>query len=221
MPVALRWPQLRAAFVLFHVLMVVVLSLPRPAELDRASAWQKPRIQRNFATGTRLLRGLGLPLEDGSLQALTWDAAQFYLRAQKRITAPFAPYAHAVGIRQGWRMFLTGGREASREHIEILEGETWRPLYVRGSREQRWFGRQLDYHRFRKVCGFAVKGHEHEWRAFAKFLARQAAYEFPQASALRLRAELFDVPTAAEARAGVTPPVKFGREVLVRFEALR
>jgi len=221
MPAALQWPQLRAAFVLFHVLTVVVLSLPRPGELDKPSAWQKPRVQRNFATGTRLLRGLGLPLEDGTLQAYTWDAALFYLRAQAQIGKPFAPYARTVGIRQGWRMFLTGGREAAREHIEILEGGRWRTLYVRGSAEHRWLGTELDYHRMRKLCGFAVKGHEAEWEAFARCLARRAAREFPGASALRLRSELFDVPTAAETLAGLKLEPSFGREVLVPLQELR
>jgi hypothetical protein len=221
MPVALRWPQLRAAFALFHVLMVVVLSLPRPGELDKPSAWQKPRVQRNFASGTRLLRGLGVPLDDGTLQAWTWDAAQLYLGAQAAISRPFVPYAHAVGVRQGWRMFLTGGREASREHVELMEAGQWRTLYVRGSREHRWLGKELDYHRFRKVCGYAVKGHEHEWRSFARFLARRAAHEFPRASELRLWAELFDVPTAVEARAGTPPRVRIGREVVVKLEGLR
>jgi hypothetical protein len=221
MPAAIRWPQLRAAFVLFHVLMVVVLSLPRPGELDKRSAWQKPRVQRNFAAGTRLLRGLGLDLEDGKLQAYTWDAAQHYLRAQALVGKPFAPYARAVGIRQGWRMFLTGGREASREHIEIMEGGRWRTLYVRGSDRHRWFGTELDYHRLRKLCGFAVKGHEAEWEAFASFLARRAAREFPRASALRLRTELFDVPTAAETLAGLKREPSFGRELVVPLEGLR
>lgn len=221
MPAALPWPQLRAAFVLFHVLMVVVLSLPRPGQLDKPSAWQKPRVQRNFATGTRLLRGLGVPLEDGTLQAYTWDAAQFYLRAQDVLAKPFAPYVRAVGIRQGWRMFLTGGREASREHIEIMEDGRWRTLYVRGSDQHRWLGRELDYHRLRKLCGFATKGHDGEWEAFAQFLAHRAAREFPRASALRLRTELFEVPTAAETRAGLKLEPSFGRELVVPLEGLR
>lgn len=215
------WPQLRAGFVLFHVLMVVVLSLPRPGELSKKSAWDKPRVQRNFAAGTRLLRGLGLPLEDDTLEALTWDAAQLYLRAQATASKPFARYAHAVGIRQGWRMFLGGSREVAREHIELERSGAWRTLYVRGSREHRWLGRELDYHRFRKICGHAVRGHEAEWEAFARYLARRAAAEFPDARRLRLRTELYEVPTAAEARAGIRPAVRFGREVTVALGALR
>ena len=220
-----HWPHMRAAFVVFHVLAVVVLSLPHPASLKRASDWERPQVKARFARLSGALRGLGMTLEDGALQRATWSAAQSYLRVRGAMASVFEPYARAAGFGQGWSLFLSSGREVSRVHIDLERNGRFEPLFVRGSREHRWLSRELDGDRMRKLFGYAIRGHDDAWNAFARWAARRAAHEFKDATALRVRTFVYDVPPPHRpsdlARDGQPPLGDVRREVVVPLGPLR
>jgi hypothetical protein len=199
------WPHVRAGLITAHLIAVTLMAVPAPDGGTDRSAWQDPTVQGELKAWADALGTTSPALEDR-----LWNLTQTYMTARGDVLAPFGWYYAYCGTTQSWRMFVAPHRFPTTLHIDVREGGTWRPVYVERDPRHRWLGRILDSYRFRSVIfRFGWPGYEGEFEAFARWVARRAAADFPDADAVRVR--LWKAPTAspAEVRAGTVPAGEF------------
>lgn len=209
--VAGPWPHLRALLVLAHLVAVGLLAIPdaRGVAVSR-SAWTSPSVQAELEAWAQRLRGVGYTGDAARLQTEVLGAAESWNALVQTLQVPVRPYADAVGMRQSWRMFVAPHRYPALLHVDLMEEGQWRPLYVARSDEHDWRAAQLDHVRTRGVIfRYAWPGFGGHYRSLARWIARRAGEDFPDAERVRIRYYDYRTPSPAEARAGTVPAGEF------------
>lgn len=216
------WPHLRAAAVLFHLVAVLMLSLPS-ASIRSARLWRAPNVQREFEHWSRRARSLGWdvsPTEfEERLRAFTFR----YLAARDVAIAPFEAYAGATGTMQGWAMFATPQTDPTWLTLEIRETSgDFRTIYRERSDSLDWMRRQLDHNRLRKLEGRLARGASAgTYRRLVNWLARRAAADFPEAVEMRARVERRTTPAPSAGKGVGSEAPHLEREIVVDLERFR
>ena len=222
-PAAARWwLRLRAGFVAFHLTAVCVLALPSPGPGMRRAAWRDPTVQGEFRTWARTLRGLGFDVDAARLEQILWGLARRWVAIKGAMIRPVRPYADGLTGHQPWRMFVAPHRFPARLEIDLREGDTWRPIYIARDPDHAWRARQLDHDRVRAaIFRYGWPSYERAYGDFARWLARQAARDFPAGQALRVR--MFKTRTLgpAEVRAGKVAGGRYIHERVFDLGAVR
>lgn len=219
--------QLRALFVIFHVLAITLLSIPAPVGGMNEDAFKHPATQASFQSYARALRGLGLDVDVAELESMLWTAGTGYMKTRKAIVAPFVPYLETVGARQGWRMFHSVNREPAWLVVEIhtardLNDGPWQRIYESRSAEHTWRRRQLDQERTRALMSnWSWMSSKKSYLQFGTWLAEQAAADFPQAAWMRTTMEqrVLPGPEALREQGLPAPTVRWERRY--RLDELR
>jgi hypothetical protein len=199
--------QLLAAFVVFHVLSMLVLALPASGRLSDRAVWQSRENQLQFARWAKLSSRLGVARTGPELEEQLWQFMQRYLRVRGMFAAPFELYASYTGTAQGWRMFSTPQSHPAYVHVELAKGAGFEPIYVSRSDEFTWHREQFDHHRLRKLFGRVARSTEEtSWEQFGQWAARQAARDVPDADGLRIWQERRTTPEPGSP-AGTEPAV--------------
>ncbi len=208
-----RWPQVRAALLLVHVVAVVLLALPSPHRMKDRARWQGQRTQREIALWAERLQGWGVDTDPKRLEAGLWDAAQQYVGLRETIAEPLSPYVAVAGVVQPWGMFRSPQRRPGELQVEVDDGHGYRLVYVSRSPEHRYLAEQLDHNRFRKIIGRAVRQRP-LFDAIAGFVVERAAADFPHARRVRVTMMRFDSLPPERRAAGEEAPrqVHFRRE---------
>lgn len=217
------WPHLRAAFVLFHVLGVFLLSIPATGAMRNRSAWRQPHARRELQVWGERAHALGFDVTQAEFEQWLWEVAGDYLRVRGRGVAPFDTYARYTGALQGWPMFSTPQSEPAWLTIEVGDGAgEFTTVYRERSAEHEWMRRQLDHNRVRKLEGRLGRGrYGGAYVGLVDWLARRAAVDFPEASVLRAHIERRRTPDpSGESEIGYGPPRR-ERQRVVDLEALR
>jgi hypothetical protein len=215
--------QARAVLVAGHLLAVTLMAIPGPGgyALDRAN-WEAPDAQENLAAWSEQLARWGVALSKQQFEDRLWSLVVVWGEARRRVLAAFEPYYDYCGTYQSWRMFGTATRAPTRLHIEVMEGARWRPVYVEREPRCDWLGRWLDHSRFRPALfRFGLRQDEDAFPGFASWVARQAARDFPAASAVRVRFRQAATLPPAEVRAGRRPRGSFHSTRVLRLDAYR
>lgn len=218
------WLQhLRAAFVLFHIVAIILLAIPDAAgPAAKRSAWKNPTVQNELASYAESLSSLGIEMSKDELEDHVWNLAQTWTAWMVAVREPFWLYTEYAGVRQRWRMFVAPHRHPATLHIELEEDGQWRPLYVARSSEYTWRGRQLDHTRARSMLfRYAWREYRGHYRRFAHYVARWAAEDFPRATKVRVRWYGFRTPTPDEVKEDRIPEGEFRQTVEIELEALR
>ncbi|MCB9777060.1 MAG: hypothetical protein H6742_00685 [Alphaproteobacteria bacterium] len=199
--------HLRAAFVVFHVAAVLLAAMPAPDGGMKRAAWKDRTVQEEFAAWTGRLQGLGVEIEQPELEERLWTLAVAWQGGRQQLLRPFQPYYQYAGAWQSWRMFVAPHRYPGRLHIDLRRGGTWETIYVARDPDRGWLGRQLDHDRMRSVIfRYAWPQYGRAWRHWCAWVAAQAATDFPDADAIRLRYWKARTPSPDEARSGAEPP---------------
>ncbi|NUP06088.1 MAG: hypothetical protein HOW73_08520 [Polyangiaceae bacterium] len=197
--------QLWAAFITFHVLAVIVMSLPGEGITSKAQ-WQSENLRSDFAGWANALRKVGIAISDEELAEKARAVAEGYVDARSVLSAPFEPYQQATGARQGWAMFASPQRHPAEVHVDVFERGEWRPLFRPRSAEYSWFTRRLDHHRLRKLSGRFARGFNRGvYDDLARYLADRALHDFPTAERVRVRLYSWDALPPERVRAGEKP----------------
>ncbi len=84
-------------------------------------------------------------------------------------------------------MFSNPQTSPSRLWVEVDQGDGFTPLFVVGSERYTWHGDFFGHHRIRKLLGrIGRAGRGPEYNELGRWLAREAAREFPDAKTLRV-----------------------------------
>jgi len=200
--------HLRAAFVLFHLLAITLVSLPSVGGGMRRSAWRTPTVQAEFDAWTARLQGLGLAVDREGLEDRLWAFASGYEDGRDKVLGVFEPY-YRLGTWQSWRMFVAPHRFPARLEIEIGEGQGWTPVYVARSSTHDWLAGALDHDRFRAAtfrygwAHYRVARHK-----FVDWVALRAAEDFPEAQSVRVSFVRYRTGSPEDVRAGVVAKEK-------------
>lgn len=224
------WPHLRALFIAFHVIAVIVLSLPSPSSVGNRGAWNTANNKRAMAIWAERLSWLGYQHGD-ELEADLWDLTQSYIATRRTFIRPFQRYADVTGSYQGWRMFAVPQRHPAEMHIDIREsaaggspGEPadWRPIYRPHSDEYAYWRSELTHNRLRKTQGrFARSNRTWLYHLFADFLAIRVARDHPGADEIRFRLYRYPTRTPEQVRAGQPRAGRYTDERRFRADLLR
>ena len=215
------WPHVRALLILFHVGMVVVMSLPTPDALLGGMGWESANVQAELARWVEGLQGVGVSTTPEALGQDVREAAESYRDVHAGLAAPFSAYSRGSGARQGWVMFAKPQRHPAELHIDLSDGTTWRPLYRPHSSTHDFWGERLRHHRMRKQLGrFARTFDMPTYDRLAEFLARQAALAYPEERLVRVRLYRYATLRPEAVRAGETPIGEYEHERLYRVVAL-
>jgi hypothetical protein len=194
------------ALVTFHVVAVTLMALPAPAGAMDREDWESPLAQEEFAAWADRLSSWGLSFTPGELEDDLWKAAQGYMAVREWLLAPFQPYYQLCGTRQGWRMFVGPNLTPTRLHIDVRQDGNWRPVYVERDPTYHWLGRKLDHEHLRTaIFTMVFFKYERELGQFARWVAAQAAVDFPRADRVRVRLEQFRTPAPEQVRAHHRP----------------
>lgn len=208
------WPQLRAAFVLFHLAVIFVFSFPAPVGGMNRADWKQPLVQEDFGAWARRLDVSTPVLED-----LVWDAAVLWMRGRTAVTAPLLPYVQWTGCDQPWRMFVAPVRTAARLQVQVrargAPPDSWETLFEERSPVHRWREVMFDAERLRtQISRWPWPAHAGMFDQGCRYLSRLAFHERADVEQLRCRFWLARSPTPAQALSHSEPPGGWG-EALV------
>ena len=119
-------------------------------------------------------------------------------------------------------MFVAPQRYPARIEIEILEAAEWRTIYRERSSDHEWNRRRFDHDRMRSAFfRFGWDRYAPFYRQFAEWIAKEAARDFPEATALRIRMYRFRTPTPDEVKEDRLPLGRWEKEIVQQLSPLR
>lgn len=212
------YAKLRAALLAFHVVAVVVLSLPGP-QVARSNRWQSRLMRQDLADWAAQLQWLGIRVSAEELGRTAQGLAESYVAWRGVAVAPFQAYSEVTKARQGWAMFASPQRHPYEFHVDGLTDRGWTPLYRPHDDEARFLAPYLLHNRMRKFQGrFARAMKDHYYEDFTAFVARRALEENPELRAVWLGLYGYASLPPERVRAGERPSGRydnvriFGRE---------
>lgn len=185
------WRHVRAAFVVFHVLAVLLLSLPSSRKLSDRARWKNQRTQREFALWAQRLKGWGVDTDAARFEKRLWSVSQQYLGLQRIVVIPFQSYDRLGGMVQGWGMFRSPQRRPAVLRVEVFEAHRWHTVYLSRSPEHTYLATQLDHNRIRKLVGRSGRNGR-IFEELARWIVSKAATDFPHARKARVTLERFE-----------------------------
>jgi hypothetical protein len=207
---ARAWPHLRALLISLHVLAVILGALPAPSGGMKRGAWRDPTVQDEFAAWRGRLAAVGLEVDAQTFEDELWAFATRFMAARAVVLKPFGPYYRHFGTLQTWRMFVAPHRYPARLHIDIYENGHWVNVYEEQNPGPDWKQGLLEQDRFRSALfRYSWASYERSYRQFAAWIAKAAAVDYPEASAVRLRWFKYKTLPPAQAAAGVEPTGSF------------
>lgn len=183
----MRFVRLKTGALVVYAVTCLVLSSPAGSRLSNRSVWDSQHNQDEFEAWASGLRNLGLNLSGRQFQDLLWNVTNTYLDQRNHWLEPLAWVTDQLGFAQGWRMFSNPQTSPSRLWVELDQGDGFTPLFVVGSQRYTWHGEFFGHHRIRKLLGrIGRAGRGPEYNELGRWLAREAAREFPDAKTLRV-----------------------------------
>lgn len=189
--------HLLGAFVLFHLVAITLGATPSVrAALSRAQ-WRDPVVQEELGQWARRLDDVGVWVTKRQLEDFLWEVTVGWTRVRDGVVGPFEPYLRVTGSRQPWRLFTAPHRYPSRLEIAVRpRGGAFRDVYVARSDEHDWQRRRFDDVRFRKaIYMYGWSSRQKAWRQFTRWVAREAARDFPDAAEVRVRFWRYKTPS--------------------------
>jgi hypothetical protein len=181
-----RYAKVRAALLAFHVVAVIVLSLPG-AQVARSNRWQSRLMRHDLADWAAQLERLGLSVSADELGRTAQGIAEGYVAVRSVVVAPFEAYSSVTKARQGWAMFASPQRHPYEFHVDGLTEHGWVPLYRPHDERAQFQAGYLLHNRMRKFQGrFARAMKDHYYEDFTAFVAGRALEQNPELRAVWL-----------------------------------
>ncbi|HVO31955.1 MAG TPA: hypothetical protein VMV18_14520, partial [bacterium] len=113
------WPQIRAALVAAHLLVIGAVAIPAPVGGGDRRAWKDPSVQEEHAA-----RSARQGIPEPEFEERLFQLSGAWIRGRDWLLQPAFRYVDWTGCDQPWRMFAGPHRYPARFSIEeTLEGE--------------------------------------------------------------------------------------------------
>ena len=190
--------QGRAVFVALHLVAIGLAAIPAPVGGMNRAAWKAPTVQGELHAWADRIGMDHEAFEDG-----LWELAVDVMALRSVVLRPFRLYYHRLGTQQSWRMFVAPHTHPSRLHIDIEEDGEWFNVYEQTTAGEHYLEDELEGDRFRSALfRYAWPAYKRPYRHFARWVARHAEKDFPEATRVRLRWHRRTTPSASDLRAG-------------------
>jgi hypothetical protein len=211
--------------VALHLLAVTLMALPSVGEGMFRAAWKDPTVQEEFADWTARFNRWGIHVTQHQFEDGLYDTASAYESARGEALKPFGPYYDWCGTYQSWRMFAGPHRYPSRLEIDVDEDGAWRPVYVKSDPRHAWLSSKLDHYRMRpflyRLSWYRYVPEFPDFDLLARWIASQAARDFPKADRVRVRFFAFHTPSPDEVKAGKPITGEFVPDMVLDLGAWR
>ncbi len=175
---------LRNLFIGLHLLAVTLIALPSPAGQMSEKRFAAPATQQLFARVATLLGGIGVDTSAGAISDFSWVAGRGIVAVRTAVLAPLQPYYTLAGTRQSWRMFTDISAHQGRIEI-IAERDGEQEVLFIDNTAHRWQAQLLEQERVRSIrSAFSRRKNKRHYLRLCRWLAAQAAEDFPSADAL-------------------------------------
>jgi hypothetical protein len=199
----------RAAFIALHLVAVTLVALPAPVGATNRATWKEPTVQAELAVWRSRLASVGVDLEPDAFEDALHAWAVDLLEVRAAVLTPFLPYYRYAGTSQSWRMFVAPHTHPARLEVAVERGGAWVTVFRERDPEATWNRRVFTQDRARSlIFRLSWANYRSEYVAFAEWVGRRAAVDFPDATKVRVRFMKRETPSAAEARAGEGEPEK-------------
>jgi hypothetical protein len=181
----------RAAVIAVALVAHGVYALPLPEAISSKEI-RRPGAQADLAFWQGALGRVGVEVTTQQLGSYAIDASRRLAALHHALKAPFAPVFDLVGANQSWALFASATTRPERLVVEIQPaGSTeWTPLLRRLDPCCTWREAQLEYRRIRGVWdGQDPDADRPGYKGLAKWIARQAFAEHPEAERVRVSLE--------------------------------
>ena len=198
--------QFLAAAVLLHTAMITLTSLPLPNE--RMSDDLKPRTKRMVMSWGAPLLSLGWVDSRAELIEGFRQVNNTITTTRASLLGPLIDWQKLSGTTQGWQMFSQVKPYGGRLQIHIrTDDEPWTPIFQDHDTGQ-WRAALLNQERVRAgraAYSQRVGKRQRQYQRLGQWLARHAAADFPQATALRVRYQkvVIERPEVIRAQGGL------------------
>lgn len=212
-----------AIAIALHLIAVILKALPAPEGGMNREDWKNPTVKAEFASWNSMLRHVGWTGTQAELEEHLWVLAKGTMNIRNKLLEPFDLYYHYVGADQNWRLFVAPHMYPSQLHIDIMEHGEWKSVYRPfGEKEQRWQANLLENGRFRpSIFRYAWPRYKKQYTAFAVYLAKQAARDFPQATEIQVQWWNYASPSPEQVRNGTEIRGSYKNALLYHLDDFR
>ncbi len=213
------WPHVRAVLLLLHIVAVVLMALPAPIGSDRDDTYEMASVREQLQQLSEALGAVGIEASEDEIAELSKTSARRILAARKAALRPFRPYYSLAGTRQGYRMFSGVSLYGDRLQVEIDRGDDWELIYLARDPDHRWRWWTFNHELTRSLLyRYVEKRYRRRFEAMTRWIAREAATDFPDVERVRVSFLRQRTPSPAESRAGVTHEVRVVRTRTVEVD---
>jgi hypothetical protein len=188
----LSWDWVQRLVFIYLLLGIFLLSLPRPEKVAVRKRWETRKTRREFDRWASMINVFGFDFDHEDVDAVLWPIAKNMGAAVREFRKPYRWMIRDVGFFQSWRMFSVPniGRSALLlVELDHGDGRGFVPIYRPRSNEFDWRRKFFDHDRIRKYVGRGVKPARGKYyRNLGRWIAEQAAEDFPDAYAVRVTA---------------------------------
>jgi hypothetical protein len=186
-PPADRVPTLRAALLAVVVFVHGVAASPLPPSPTTAKALANPIAVEELDGWVRLLGGLGVTTNRAQLTELAVRSSVVTSELRGLVTKPFRPLMRITGTGQGWGLFTYPNTHPHRLVIEVERGGEFQVVYRALDPEHRYLEPQLTFRRVRGVYDDNASKVRPSYESFARWVARRAFADWPDATRVRVK----------------------------------
>jgi len=217
------WPQLRAALIAAHLVALSLAALPR---VNRAamskSARQSPTARAEIDAWAERLAGWGVEIDAQTLERGAVEALESWLVLRTALNAPFGPYIELFGLDQPWLLFPGADGFPARMVVEIERDGAWQPVQTMYPISTDWRARLLRNTRAHgEIYAASWPVHRRRYVELGRWLALQAARDFPRATRVRISIERTRMLDPDEVRAGAVAKVRADPPLTFELERAR
>lgn len=182
-----RVPSLRAALLAVVVFVHGVAASPLPPSPSSAKALANPIAVEELNGWVRLLGGLGVETNREQLTELAVESSIVTSELRSAVMKPFRPLLRITGTGQGWGLFTYPNTHPHRLVIEVERDGKFEVVYRALDPEHAYLEPQLTFRRVRGVYDDNASKVRPSYESFARWVARHAFEDWPDATRVRVK----------------------------------
>lgn len=182
-----RVPTLRAALLAVVVFVHGVAASPLPPSPTTAKALSNPIAIEELDGWVRLLSGVGVTTNRAQLTELAIESSVVTSELRGAVIKPFRPLMRITGTGQGWGLFTYPNTHPHRLVIEVERDGEFQVVYRALDPEHTYLEPQLTFRRVRGVYDDNASKVRPSYESFARWVARHAFEDWPDATRVRVK----------------------------------
>lgn len=194
-----RVPALRAALLAVVVFVHGVAASPLPPSPTTAKALSNPIAVEELDGWVKVLGGLGIQTTRPRLTELAIRSSEVTSELRDAVVKPFRPLLRITGTGQGWGLFTYPNTHPHRLVIEVERDGEFQVVYRALDPEHDYLEPQLTFRRVRGVYDDNASKVRPSYESFARWVARQAFEDWPDATRVRVKMIRTHVVTPGQA----------------------